>query len=332
MNSKIEISRKTVIFAVLIIAGIWFLSRIIDIVFMLFISVILMSALKPIVDRLERFHLHRGMSILVVYIILWTSIGFIVAGIIPGLVDQTTRLIRVLPAAISKIDFFTNHQQDITRELLSYIGSLPQGFLKATFGIFGNLLNVLTTIVITFYLLLERNNLSKYLTFLLNGEPPLRITRIIDRIEKRLGDWVRGELILMLVIGILTYVGLSLLGIDIALPLAIIAGILEIVPNIGPIVSAIPAVLIAITINPILGLATSALYFLVHFLENHLITPKIMQKAVGINPVISIVSLLIGFKLAGPIGTVLAIPVIIVVQSIGQDYFKRPENKENQAV
>jgi predicted PurR-regulated permease PerM len=323
VNNKIEISWKTILVFLGIIGGILFLSRIVDILLMLFIAIILMSALKPAVDRLEKMRIHRGLSIIIIYTILWTVVGFVVAAVVPGLVDQTSRLIRLLPTAIGQIEFLTAHQQDITRELLASIGSLPQGVIKATVGIFGNLLNVLTTVVITFYLLMERNNLSKYLSFLLNRNPPQRVTRVIDRIEKRLGSWVRGEIILMLAIGIMTYIGLLILGIDIPLPLAIIAGVLEVIPNIGPIVSSIPAILIAVTIHPVMGLATAALYLVIQSLENHLIVPKIMQKAVGINPVVSIISLMIGFRLAGPIGAVLAIPSIIVIQSVAQELLSK---------
>ena len=137
-----------------------------------------------------------------------------------------------------------------------------------------------------------------------------------------MGSWVRGELTLMLAVGIFTYIGLSILGVEIALPLAILAGILEIVPNIGPIISAVPAVLVALTIHPLTALATASLYFLVQLAENNFLVPKIMQKAVGVNPLISILGLMIGFRLAGPAGAILALPSIIVIHTIGLEYFK----------
>ena len=120
----------------------------------------------------------------------------------------------------------------------------------------------------------------------------------------------------------LTYVGLLFLGIDIALPLAILAGILEIVPNIGPVISAVPAVLIALTLSPVTALATASLYFLVQIVENNFLVPRIMQAAVGVNPLISILGLMTGFQLAGPAGAVLAIPLIIVIQTIGLEYYR----------
>ena len=174
----------------------------------------------------------------------------------------------------------------------------------------------------TFYLLLERKHLNNYLSTIWEGDKSVHISKTVNEIERRLGSWVRGELILMLAVGALTYIGLSILGVEIALPLAILAGILEIVPNIGPTISAVPAVLVALTIHPLTALATVALYFLVQLVENNLLVPKIMQKAVGVNPLVSIVGLMIGFRLAGPAGAVLAIPIIIVTHIIGLEYFK----------
>lgn len=321
MTRKVEISHRTIIFTAIFIFLIWFFIQVRDIILLLFISIILMSSLNPLVDKLERYRIPRGMAIMLLYILLWGSIATVFASIIPSLVEQTSRLIKVLPSAITSLDFFSSRQQEIGQQVITRVGSLPENLLKLSIGIFGNLLNVLTTIVITFYLLMERKNLNKYLLVLTGDESPERATRIVNEIERRLGSWVRGQLILMVVVGVVTYVGLRILGVDIALPLAMLAGMLEIIPNIGPIVSSVPAVLIAFLIHPLLAVSTAALYFLVQFLENNLLVPKVMQKATGVNPLISILGLMIGLKLAGPVGAVLAIPTIIVIQTIGLEFF-----------
>lgn len=321
MPRKIEISHRTIIFTAVFGLLLWFIFQIRDILLMLFVSLILTSALNPVVDRLQKLRLPRGLAILLIYLVAWAVFGLAVAGVVPPLVEQTRRLIYRLPAALAQIELFGTNQQEITRQMLAQIGALPENLLKLTLGIFSNLLAVLTTLVVTFYLLWERKHLDKYLAALLGGAPPSKVSKIINGLERRLGGWVRGELILMVVVGALTYVGLVILGVDIALPLAILAGVLEIVPNIGPIISAIPAVLVALTIHPLTALATVALYFLVQLVENNLLVPKIMQKAVGVNPLVSILGLMMGFRIAGPAGAVLAIPVIIVVQTIGVEAF-----------
>jgi len=325
MGQKLEISHRTVLYIVFLAGAVWLLTRLSDILLMLFVSLILMSALKPSIDRLEGLKIPRALSIFIVYLGMWIVVGFILAGVVPSLVEQTGKMIGLIPYAINRIDLFPEYQQEVTREALSWLGSLPQGLLKFSIDLFGNIINVLTTVVITFYLLLERKKLGHYLNSLFGDKKSKVISTLVDRIEHRLGSWVRGELILMLAIGLLTYLGLTILGVDIALPLAIIAGLLEIIPNIGPIVSAVPAVIIALMSHPFLGIATAALYFLVQLFENNFLVPKVMQSTVGINPVISIISLMIGFRLAGPSGAILAIPFVIILQVLISEFWRKEQ-------
>jgi len=127
----------------------------------------------------------------------------------------------------------------------------------------------------------------------------------------------------MLFVGILSYVGLLFLGIDYAVPLAFLAGILEIVPNIGPTLSAVPAILVALGSSPILALAVGALYFAIQQIENNFLVPKVMSKAVGLSPLVVIIALLVGLKLAGIAGAILAIPTVLLLEIIASDFKKR---------
>ncbi len=322
MPRKIEVSHKTVIFTVLFLLGLWFIFQIRDILAVVFVAIVLMSALKPAVDFLERQRIPRALAIFFMYIMLWAIMALIVAGVVPPLVTQTQALIKLLPAAVADVEIFKGiNQQSFSDQFLSRLGSLPANIFKLTLGVFSNIISVLTTMFIAFYLLLERKYLDRYLGILLGSDKPARATKVINEIERRLGGWVRGELILMLFVGVLTYLGLIILGVDIALPLAIIAGLLEIIPNLGPTISAVPAILVALTIHPLTALATAALYFLVQLVENNILVPKVMQRAVGVNPLVSILGLMVGFKLAGPAGAILAIPLIISVQTIALEMF-----------
>jgi len=125
---------------------------------------------------------------------------------------------------------------------------------------------------------------------------------------------------LMFFIFILTYVVLLLLGVKFALVLALIAGILELIPFVGPIISAVPAIIIAFSQSPLLAVLVVILYFVVQQLENNILVPKIMQKAVGLNPIITIVVILIGAKLSGIMGAILAVPVATVVSMLLSDW------------
>ena len=169
---------------------------------------------------------------------------------------------------------------------------------------------------------MERRNFGKHLGLLFGGDKSQKISSILDKIENNLGGWLRGELVLMFSVGTLTYLGLLVLGVESALSLAILAGVLEIIPNLGPVISAIPAVLVAMTVSPALALGTAALYWLVQLLENNFLVPKVMGSVVGVNPVVVILGLMTGFRLNGPLGAVMAIPVIIILKILLSDIYK----------
>jgi len=129
-------------------------------------------------------------------------------------------------------------------------------------------------------------------------------------VEDKLGAWLRGQIVLSLAIGVITWFVLTILGIPFALPLAILAGFLEIIPTIGPIIAAIPAVIVAFAISPFMGLVVMLAYVGIQVAENNILVPKIMQKAVGLNPVVILVAILIGANLMGIIGALLSIPLV----------------------
>jgi predicted PurR-regulated permease PerM len=145
------------------------------------------------------------------------------------------------------------------------------------------------------------------------------VLNLWQRAQKKMGQWLQGQLFLAIVVGVLVYIGLSLLGIRFALLLAIIAGILELVPYIGPVLSAIPAVILAFFQMPILALWVLILYIIIQQLENYLLVPVIMKKVVGLNPVVVIIALLIGGKLLGILGIILAVPAAAVLAEFFKD-------------
>jgi len=150
---------------------------------------------------------------------------------------------------------------------------------------------------------------------------------VLLQIEKRLGAWVLGQVCLMIFIGLLVYGGLFFLRVEYALPLAIFAGLLEIVPTIGPTVSAIPAVLVAFGSSPGLALSVAALYIIVQQIENNLLVPLVMKQSVGLSPVLTILALMIGGRFGGIAGAVLAVPVLISIQEIVNSFPVSPKGK-----
>lgn len=320
MPKKVEISHRTIIFTAIFVAAIWLLFQIRQVLLGLFIAIILVSAINPSVKRLESFKFPRWLSVLIIYLIVLFFLGMGIGGIIPPLVNQTSTLIGRIPDLFRQFSFLGIDEKVIAFQF-SQLTSVPANIIKFLVGVFSNIVEIFALMVITFYLLLERKNLNNYLSVLFGDDKEKEIETIVNKIENRLGNWVRGQLLLMLIVGVLNYIGFLVIGIEFALPLAILAFLFEIIPSIGPTIAALPAILIALTISPLHALAVAGLCFLVQQLENSIFVPRIMKKIAGVNPLISILSLAIGLKLAGIGGAILAIPTFIVLQVIISEIF-----------
>ncbi|RLC33466.1 hypothetical protein DRH14_04815, partial [Candidatus Shapirobacteria bacterium] len=168
----------------------------------------------------------------------------------------------------------------------------------------------------------ERKSFWKYSLKFFGKKDGSMVMRIMKNLEKSLGAWVNAELLLMLIVGLLSYVGYVILGLDFALPLGILAGLLEVIPNIGPTVATVMAMIVGFSMSPVLGLLSLFWGITVQQIENNLIVPKIMKKAVGLNPLVTVLLLAVGAKIAGISGAVLTIPVYLAVESIVKSWKK----------
>jgi len=314
MLRRIEISHRTIIFTVFFLAFLWLIYLIRDIILEFFVALLIMTILNPIVSRLSRFRIPRAVSVFVVYLLALAIIGGAVGAIVPALVPQTTEFGIGLPKYLASLGNWQFGEQ-ILKELLSILGGLPTQLVKLSLSFFSNLLAVFTVMILAFYLLLVREKLDEQLGAVFGEDKIKQIGKILNLLETKLGGWARGQITLMVLVGAATYLGLVLLGIPFSLPLAILAGLLEVVPYMGPILSGIPAVIIGLGISPLMGLATAALYFLIQQVENYVIVPKVMEKSVGVSPIVTLLSLAIGARLAGFVGMLIAVPVFITAQT-----------------
>jgi predicted PurR-regulated permease PerM len=312
-SSKIEISHKTIIFIVVLLAAIWFVLEIRDILFLLFVAYILKSTLHPIVESLEKRKIPKIISILTIYIFLIGLIMVSISSLVPALIYQTTHFINNFPKYLEFIKPY--YQVDIS-SLSQQLTPIGQNIISFTVNLFSNIVTTMTVLVFTFYLLLEHNRVFNAIKRLLPSDISEKVISTIESVESSLGAWLRGEFILMFFIGLLSYIGLTLLRVDYALPLAIIAGLTEIIPIIGPFIAGAIATLVALTTSPLLALAVVALYFIIQQLENNLIVPFVMKRAVNLTPLITIVALMIGSRLAGITGAILAIPIVLMIRCI----------------
>lgn len=330
---RIEISYKTVIFTVGVLIGIWLTIQIRQILILVFLSIIFLSALLKPVEWLNSKRIPRALSVLIVYIFVIAVISFAIGIIVPPLVSQTADFISRTPQIVSSINEFLIFTkipvEEVSRAIAGQLQSIAGNFIAISTAIFSSIFLVLTIFVLTFYLLLEWKSFVRLIASPFSGKQEKKVINVISKVEYGLGQWLRGQLTLSIVVGILSYIGLRILDIPYALPLALIAGIFEIVPIVGPIIAAIPAVLVALTIAPVMALATAALFFIIQQLENNLIVPMIMSKVIGLQPPIVIIALLVGAKLAGIGGALLAIPIIVVAKIVFQEFLQEDQKLDD---
>ncbi|MDO8609454.1 MAG: AI-2E family transporter [bacterium] len=320
-TQRIEISAKTIVFIVLFLLSLGFLWVIRELLFSLFIAYILVSALKPPVKVIENKGIPRIIATSIVYLVFLFLIFNIFAIIIPPLLGEVTHLVSMLPLILKNVRTILPISFD-ANFLSQYVPNATTQLLDVVRGFFSNAFFVLSTLVIGFYLLLEENAIKKILLKFFEEKEIKHVLSIFEKAEKRMNGWFWGEIFLMTVIGTMTFIGLNLIGMKYALALAVLAGLLEVVPNIGPIVSLIPAFLIGISESYFLGISNIALYFIIQQFENHLIVPLVMKRAVGLSPLITLIGLIIGGKLAGVMGVLLAVPIILFIETVLLEFVK----------
>ena len=320
MTRKVEISHKTVVFTFLFVIFLWFLYFIRDILLQLFVALLLMTILQPLVNKIASLKVPRALAVAMSYVIIIGIFIGVIALVIPPLAEQTTSFVTVLPQYLNNLGLSPFINTDISGQILSRLGNIPSEVLKLSVSIISNFASVLTVLVFSFYMLLTRDRLEDHLGFLFGEEKRRELGKLIDTLEKGLGGWARGQFALMFMVGLSTFIGLTILGIPFALPLALLAGLLEIIPYLGPVLAAIPSIIIGFGISPVSGLGVSILAVLIQQLENYVFVPKIMQKSVGVSPIVTLVALAIGARLAGVVGMIISIPSVITIQSIFKHY------------
>jgi len=318
---KIDISAASVVKVVLTLAAIYLLFLIRDVLVSVLISLILVAALQPVVASWSK-RIGKGLSILAVSLVVVGIIAGFIYLIIPPLVQETIQLIQNFPSLVQKYSLIRDHLPSLESALSSFannFGNISSRFVSITAGVFGGLVTFVTIIVLTIYFLIDEKFFARAAAAIIPSEKKEVAAEVFAKIALKVGNWVRAQLLLGLIIGFLSFVGLTIMGVPYALTLAVIAGFLEIIPAIGPIIAGVLAALVGLTVSPVIALVVAIFYILLQQIENHLIVPKIMQKAVGLPPAIIIIAILIGGKLLGVLGILLAVPVTAVLYVIFQE-------------
>lgn len=330
MNYSLDNSTKVILRVVVILLAIVFVWLIRDIVIIVLLALVLASAMEPMVDYLTKFKIPRFVSVLGTYIVVIGFFGVLISLLSPLVIDQAKVLSQNLPsyavelqARYPSLTVFLGGTDlaTIAQKIVTSNSGTDIIFGRAL-GLFNGVVALITVLVISFYLVAADRGMKKFIGDLVPSQYQLSIVRLIEKIQKKMGLWVVGQIILSVFIFLITFIGLTILGVNYALFLAIIAGSLEIVPYIGPFVAAVPAIFFAMIQSPPLVIGVIILYIIIQKTEGYILVPKVMEKTVGTSPLVVLLSLLIGFKLAGVLGILLAVPLAGALTVVIKEFFQ----------
>lgn len=293
-----------------------------DIVLSVFTALLLAGLLYPLAEWAERYRIPKGLAVFVCYVALFGVLAAAFLLLIPAILDQARQLLTTygggwdaLQQALDLVRRLTE-QYGITDNLADSLASIPtqasraaSGLFGALTDLFGGLANIILVVVLSFYMVIASKEAKDLFRWIIPPQHQEFGEQLVWRVIERLGAWLRGQLVLGLLIGALCFVGYIVVGVPYPLLLALLAGVLEFLPYIGPFIAVVPAVFLAFTVSPWHAVATLVVFIIIQQLENHVVVPMVMRRAVGLNPVVSIVAFLIGVRLFGLVGAIFAIPV-----------------------
>lgn len=303
----------------------WLVYQLRDIIVLLLIVLTVTIVFSPIVKSWEQF-VPRPLAIVILYLVGIGLVAAMAALFVPPLLRQVSDFATYVQNFSLGDNAFLSHLSDnlgglvegkgiqsLTDLLRQFQGSVGAVF-STTLGFITGLIALVTVFISSFYLLLDENNLGRFIASFLSPARSERVMAIIEKISRKISGWLRGQIILMLVVGLIDGLGLALLGAPYPLLLGVWSGLTEAVPVVGPILGALPAVVLSfVALGWLKALFVLALYVAVQQVENHVLVPKIMGRVLGLSPVTIIFALLIGGNLLGFLGIILAIPVTAVI-------------------
>lgn len=334
MTQKIDISTSTLFRFILIIIGFIFLYLIRDILLTVFIAFIVAAAIDAPVDWMARHKIPRSLGTTLIYFLVFSLFALFLYAVVPPLSGQLEVLASNLPEYLDQLGagFEALQQkigpgslQKVLTQLNDQLVRASSNIFETMINIFGGLVSAGMILVVSVYLVIQDKGIKEFVSSVTPPSSRAYVINLTERVQLKLGSWLRGQLLLMLIVGVLAYIGLLLLKVKFALTLALLVGLLEIIPYIGPILGGAPAVALAFLQSPILALFVIVLFIVIQQFENYLITPLVMKRAVGLNPLVIIISMIIGGNLGGIMGVVVAVPIVATASVFLGDIFVRGE-------
>ena len=344
-HTYVEISTGTILRAVLVILFFVFLYILKDVLIIFLFALIIASAISPFANWLDEKGFPRLWGVLLLFITIMGLVALLLSLIVPYVSQDISQLTSTLPQILQKVSLslekvqqgspnyldFISEIQNILEGFSVYLQQSAQSIIGLIVSVFGGITSFIAILIISFYLSVTKKGIEGFLGSVVPEKYEDYATRLWERAEIKVGRWLQGQLLLGLVMGLIVYVGLSLMDIKFALILGFLAAVLEIVPMVGPVLAAIPAIFLAFLQSPTLGLWVIVFYVIAQQLENHIFVPVVLGKTVGLNPVVVIIALLVGQQLAGIPGMILSVPVATILVEMMEDFAKHKESRRSNS-
>lgn len=296
--------------AIATLVALWLLARPITLIL---IAIIIAQALAPIVTRLERW-IRRGIAVVIVYLALLLVVGGLGWLVIPPLIAEAQTLVTNVPALMDESRTWLDNLDPASASRISAaaesaVDRFSSVLLSLPFTLFSSVIDVVVVVFMSIYWLLATPALFRFALSLFPEEQRPRAGRVLDAMGQTMGGYVRATAINGVIIGVMTYVGLLVIGVEYMLVLAVLSGLGEFLPVIGPILAATPAIAVALLDSPQQAVIVTIFFILLQQLESNLLVPFIMRSQAGVPPLLSLFALLGGSTLGGILGALIAIPI-----------------------
>jgi len=336
-NITININAGTII-KILVILGITaLLWQLRELVLIIVTSIVLASATEPGIKFFTKLKLPRVFSVLIVYVLFIGLFVGIIYAFVPVLLQETSGLLKDMPTLTEALESDSvvtavlpdgvniSGLQDSLGELITTYSSNAFAFLNM---VFGGLLTFVLIVVFSFYFAVEESNMRDFIRIIAPKKKEKYAIDLLKRSQRKVGRWMQGQLLSGLIIGMLTYLGLTIIGVKYALLLSAIVVLFGLIPVFGIILATIPAVAIGfVTGGTTMALLVLALYLIVQQFEGNLIYPLIVTRVVGVPPLMVMLALIVGAQLAGFLGILLSVPLAAVLQEVVKDLDKWKHDK-----
>jgi len=334
----IEISSATLFKITFIILGLFLLYYVADIAVVFLLSLIIASTVRVWVKSLEKLKIPKIVAIIFIYVVSLSLIILFLSLIIGPLTQEIASFSDKIPGYYQNINDVISQYVDtesleiippsfdqISTTFFDRFKTLGTNIFGLLVEVFGGLTSFFTVIIISFYLAFEETGIEKILRILTPLKYENYVLDLWFKTELKFSRWLSSQLILALVVGISIFIGLTLIGVPYALLLGIVAGLLEIIPFVGPIISSIIGILIAFSVSVKIGFIATTFYFIINQVENNIIIPLLMKKVTGLNPVVIVIALMVGFKLYGILGMVIAVPLTTIIGELIKDLAEKKQ-------